>query len=155
MELIKPTSMVLFTLDEQRYALDLEIVERIVRAAAITPLPKSPEIVLGILDLHGEIIPVLNMRRRFRLPERDIRTTDQFIIARTGNLTVALAVDSARGVMEGEKNALTVAGTVLAGTEYVAGVTRTDDGLVLIHDLETFLTPGEEQSLLESLGKAC
>lgn len=73
--------LVVFTLDEQRYALHLAAVERIVRVVEVTPLPKSPEIVLGVVNVQGRIIPVVNIRKRFRLPEREIALSNQLIIA--------------------------------------------------------------------------
>ncbi len=59
---------IVFTLDEQRYALHLSAVERVICVVEITPLPKAPEIVLGIINVGGQIIPVIDMRKRFRLP---------------------------------------------------------------------------------------
>lgn len=148
---IKTPYLLVFTLDDQQYALRLEAVERIVRAAAITPLPKAPDIILGILDIQGEVVPVINVRKRFRQPEIDIRPTDQFIIARARALTVALLVDAAQSVVEEAKPGHMATDDILAGMEYVAGVTRTAEGLVLIHDLDTFLSIGEEQLLLEAM----
>jgi purine-binding chemotaxis protein CheW len=147
---IKTPGLAVFSIDEHRYALPTEDVETITRAAALTPLPKAPDIVLGILDLHGEVIPVVNIRRRFRLPERDIRPEDLFIVARAGSLKVALVVDEAHGVIEPEKDPVPPE-NVMAGLDYVAGVTRTEDGLVLIHDLDTFLSLEEENSLSQAL----
>lgn len=143
--------LLVFTLDDQQYALRLEAVERIVRAAAITPLPKAPDIILGILDIQGEVVPVINVRKRFRQPEREIRPTDQFIIARARSLTVALLVDAAQSVVAEAEPGHMAMDDILAGMEYVAGVARTAAGLVLIHDLDTFLSLGEEQLLLEAM----
>lgn len=132
----------------------LDSVERVVRAAAITPLPKAPEIVLGILDLQGQIIPVINLRKRFRLPEREIRSTDQFVVARTGTLTLALVVDSTESVMELTDREAILPDDILTGMVYLEGVTRTKDGLVLIHDLESLLFAAEEELLAQALEQA-
>ena len=72
---------VVFTLDERFYAIRLSAVSRVVRAVEITPLPKAPPIVIGVINLGGRIIPVVNIRRRFRLPERELELTDQLIVA--------------------------------------------------------------------------
>jgi purine-binding chemotaxis protein CheW len=141
----------IFTLDEQQYALGLDAVERIVRAAAITPLPKAPEIVLGILDIQGEVVPVIDVRKRFRLPARDIYPSDQFIIANARSLKVALLVDLAQGVVEEAGDDQVGLDDFIPGMEYVSGVARTGDGLVLIHDLDKFLSLEEEKLLLEAM----
>ncbi len=151
---IKTPFLLRFTLDEQHYALRLEAVQRTIRAAAITLVPNAPDIVLGILDIHGEVIPVINVRKRFKLPERAIRPEDRFIIARARSLTVALVVDAADMVMEAQEHGVVLSDDILAGMEYVAGVTRTEEGIVLIHDLDTFLSLGEERLLSEALEQA-
>ena len=73
--------LVVFTMDEQRYALQLAAVERVVRMVEVTPLPQAPQIVLGVINAQGRIIPVVDIRRRFRLPARDIRLSDHLLIA--------------------------------------------------------------------------
>src|SRR5688572_5800757 len=91
---------VVFLLAGQRYALSLTIVSRIVRAVEITPLPDAPAIVLGVINVEGEILPVFNLRGRFLLQEREVGPNDQFLIARAGRRKVALVMDEAQGVIE-------------------------------------------------------
>ncbi|MDB6169570.1 MAG: chemotaxis protein CheW, partial [Verrucomicrobia bacterium] len=71
-----PTQIVVFRLDAQRYALSLTAVDRIARAVEITPLPNAPDIVLGVINVSGRVLPVLNLRRRFRMRERAISPAD-------------------------------------------------------------------------------
>ena len=92
--------IVVFQLDGQPYALQLSAVARIVRVVEVTPLPKAPEIVLGVVNLQGRIIPVFNIRRRFRLPERELNLSDQLIVAHTSARTVGPVVDTVKGVVE-------------------------------------------------------
>jgi len=143
--------LLIFTLDRQRFALRLDTVQRVVRAAAITPLPEAPAIVLGILDLQGQVIPVINMRKRFRLPERGVSCDDQFVVARSGTRTLALLVDSAESVMEQGDLAVLAPDDILTGMAFLEGVTQTDQGLLLIHDLETLLFAAEEELLAQAL----
>ena len=143
--------LVIFTLDEQRYALPLSTVVRVVRTVEITPLPKAPEIVLGIINAQGQIIPVVNMRRRFHLPEREMNLSDQLIIAHTTQRSIALVVDSVRGLVEVSERGVIAAQDILLHAEYVVGVVRLDDGLVLIHNLAEFLSLEEEQALDQAM----
>lgn len=143
--------LVLFALDEQRYALELASVERAVRVVDVTPLPKAPPIVLGIVNVKGNVVPVYDLRRRFRLPEREINLTDQLMIATTSRQTVALLVDSVSGVVEIAEEEIAPAEKILPEIEYVRGVVKLQDGLVLIHDLDRFLSPEEERSLDQAL----
>lgn len=139
--------LVVFTLDEKRYALRLEAVERIVHIAEITPLPKAPEIVLGVVNVRGRVLPVVNIRRRFRLPEREDDPRDQFILALTSRRSLAVVVDAVVGVVERAEKEIIPAESIVSNTEYVDGIVILADGLVLIHDLEKFLSLDEARSL--------
>jgi purine-binding chemotaxis protein CheW len=145
--------LVVFALDDQRYALHLSAVERIVRAVEMTPLPKAPKIVIGVINVQGRIIPVFNIRRRFHLPEREIELSDQLIIANTARRTVALVVDTVDGVIERLSEEVTPADQVLPRIEYVEGIVKLENGLVLIHDLDKFLSIDEEAKLDEAVNK--
>ena len=139
--------IIVFNLDEQRYALHLSAVERIIRIVEITPLPQAPEIVLGFVNVQGQVIPVFNMRKRFRLPDREISLSDHLIIARTAKRTVALVADAASGVVECGEEELAAANRILPDLKYVEGVAKLEDGLILIHNLDTFLSLEEEKTL--------
>jgi purine-binding chemotaxis protein CheW len=139
--------LVVFEEDTQRYALRLECVERVIRIVEITPLPQAPEIVLGIINLQGEIIPVLDIRQRFRLPERQLDLNDQMVIARTSHRKVALIVDSVSGVTEYESDKIIPVSKISPGIEQVVGVIKLEDGLIFIHDLDRFLALDEDQEI--------
>ena len=140
--------LVVFLLAERRYALALAAVERVLRMVALAPLPKAPPIVLGLVDLRGEVVPVLDIRRRFRLPERSPRPGDQLIVARTRRRRVGLVVEAVEDVIERPAGERIAPDAVAPGLDYVQGVTRLEPhGLVLIHDLDTFLSLEEERAL--------
>jgi purine-binding chemotaxis protein CheW len=120
----------------------------------ITPLPKAPSNVLGIINVKGDIIPVYNPRQRFYLTERDIHLTDQLLIARTSQRTIALLVDSVDAVVEVAEEEIVEAKTITLQSEYIQGVIKLRDGLVLIHDLELFFSTEEERTLTEALQSA-
>jgi purine-binding chemotaxis protein CheW len=139
--------LVVFMLESQGYALQLSVVERVVPMVEITPVPQAPDIVLGVINLQGQIIPVLNLRKRFCLPERNTCLSDQLVIAHTARRLVALAVDTVTSVVECSAAEITAADTVLPGLVYVQGVVQFADGMVFIHDLDTFLSLQEERAL--------
>ncbi|HUW39798.1 MAG TPA: chemotaxis protein CheW [Rectinemataceae bacterium] len=146
--------LVVFSLDERRYALALERVRRSIRAVAVTPLPEAPAIVLGIVDLGGTVFPVIDLRKRFNLPPRDIRLSDQLLIADTGRRGVALLVDATMGLIEAPSERYTAAGEIMSGLGIVAGVLVLEDGMILIHDLELLLSFEEESAVGRALSAA-
>lgn len=139
--------IVVFTLSDRRYGLPLSVVERVVRVVDVTSLPKAPDIVLGVVNVQGRVIPVIDARRRFRLPERAIALTDQMMVARTERRPVALMVDSVTGVLEYSEREAVGAQDVLPDLQYVEGLVKLEDGLILIHNLDTFLSLDEETAL--------
>ena len=139
--------LVVFTIDEQSYALHLPSVERAIHMIEITPLPSAPEIVIGVVNVHGEVVPVLNNRKRFRLPEREPDLGDQLIIAHTAKRFVALVVDTVNDVASFPAGELVAPETILPQLEHLEGVVKLDDGMIFIQDLDAFLSLEEEQAL--------
>ena len=146
--------LVVFTLDAQHYALPLARVQRVVRMVEVTPLPQAPEIVLGVIDLQGTILPVMSMRKRFGLSEPETSLSDQLIVADTATRSVALVVTSVAGVVERTAEEVTKTEMIVPGAPYVEGMTRLEDGILFIHDLDRLLSKKEEQQLEGVLGQA-
>jgi purine-binding chemotaxis protein CheW len=133
--------VLLFTLEGQRYALPAADVRELVRAARLTALPRAPAVVEGLLNLRGELLPVLDLRRHF-------------IVARAGPRTVVLRVDRAEGLLSLEEGSWDETPRELPGVGYVAGAVKLPDGLVLVHDLRTFLSEAEALALDTALAAA-
>jgi purine-binding chemotaxis protein CheW len=143
---------VVFRLDRHRYALPLAVVDRVVHAVEVTPLPKAPDVVLGVINVHGRVFPVLDVRKRFLLPGRQIGPADWFLLARAGRRTVVLAVDESEGVIERSHDDVLDASAIAPNLESFPGVLRMEDGLVLIHDLERFLSLDDARALDDAMG---
>lgn len=148
----RPQEVLLFTLERQRYGLPVEDVRELVRAARLTPLPQAPDVVEGLLNLRGELLPVLDLRRRFRHAARPLSPMDHFIVAHAGARPVALRVDRAEGLHVIAANEWDASPRELPGVGYVAGVAKLPDGLVLVHDLRSFLSEAEALQLDTALG---
>jgi purine-binding chemotaxis protein CheW len=146
--------LVVFVLGRQRFAVPLAHVIRVVAAAQWTPVPGAPEIILGVIDFHGEVIPVVDPRLRLQPSAPAVSTADQFIIARTRLRTIALLVNDTLGVIVRAVAAISPLGLIEPGGEQFAGATTLDDGLVLIHDIEQFLSAEESRALEEALNGA-
>lgn len=143
--------LLVFTIDEQRYALHLHAVERVISAVETTHLPKAPEIVVGVVNVQGRVIPVVNIRKRFRLPDKETDLSDQLIIANTEKWPVALLTNGVSGVIEQSEEGVIASEKILPGMEYVEGVVKLEDGLVLIHNLDKFLSLEEEEAISNRL----
>jgi purine-binding chemotaxis protein CheW len=135
----------------QRYGLPSADVRELVRAVTITPLPGASAVIEGVVNVRGRVLPVLDIRARFRLPAKPLEPSDHFIVATAGPRGVILRVDRATHLAMVDESSILTAQSLGPNATYVAGVARMDDGMVLIHDVATFLSSAEAESLDEAL----
>ncbi len=147
-----PLKLVIFSLDALQLALPLSVVERVIHVVKITPLPYAPEIVIGVINVHGRIIPVVNIRKRFRLPEKEPRLHDQLMLLQTSKMSVAIMVDAVGTVVEHLDQEIIMADKILPRIEYVKGAIKLENNIIFIHDIDTFLSLEEEKMLCNALG---
>ena len=144
---------VVFQLTNQRFALPLTVVEQVVQVVEICPWPKMPDYIHGIINLHGEIIPVINIHFLFGLPAKEIELSDQLIIAATSSRKLAILVNSSHEVLELEDDKVVNSDKIMFEMIYIQGVMKLENGMVLINNIEEFLCPENLRKLEESLKK--
>lgn len=142
-----PQSLVVFSIDDRQFALNIAAVERVHRCVEIAPLPDMPRGVRGVINLKGAILPVFDLRAQLSFPERELRVSDHLIIARTSWRTVALLVDFVIGVVACDRAARTSAEAILPGLKSIVEVLKLDTEIVLVHDLDSFLSLEEQDAL--------
>jgi purine-binding chemotaxis protein CheW len=150
----EPLDVVVFEVAGQFYGLPASDVRELVRAVAIVPLPRAPDIVEGVINLRGTVVPVLDIRSRFRLPGKPLHPDDHLVVATAGEYLVAIRADRAVNLVRLDSAHLDEAKGLVPGVEYVAWVARLPNNLVLIHDLRTFLSRGESADLARALQTA-
>ena len=128
----KSLQLVQFTLDEQRYALVLSVVDRIVRSVTITPLPKAPAIILGIVNVRGRILPVIDIKPLFGQPSPPRRALNKVIIIHAEEMEVGLLADTIVGVRTISTTAIHPPLPTLAESQsrYIHGITN--DGTMIL-----------------------
>lgn len=117
---------------------------------ATTPLPDAPVVIDGVVDVRGSVIAVLDVRTRLGLPPREPVLTDHLVVSRVGPRTVALRVDRAVELTSIPAGSIDSAED-LPYARHLSGVARLADGLVLIHDLASFLSDDEAAALDDAL----
>jgi len=148
---INSLGVVIFSLESPRYALELSCVERVISSVEVIPLPKAPDKVLGIINYHGEIIPVINIRQMFGLAEHNLSTEDLFIIAKTEKRLVALVVDAVEGFFELEDVKIEKTKELYPFAEYISSISVLENEIIIINDLEKFLSLNDHKFLDESI----
>jgi purine-binding chemotaxis protein CheW len=138
----RPREVVVFEVAGRRHGLAAGDVQELLRAALPAPLPGAPAAVEGVLNLRGRAVPVVDVRRRFGLPPRDLEPTDHLIVTRAAGRLIALRVDRVVDILR-LGPADVEPGASLAPGGGVAWVAKTADGLVLVHGPSAFLSPAE------------
>jgi purine-binding chemotaxis protein CheW len=149
MHMAQQDQILIFTLNGQRYGIPLGVVEMVVRMVTITPLTGSPEFIDGVINVHGKIIPVLNLRGRFGLPVRPTGLSDQLIILRCATRSFALIADMACDVMDCTEQMQAEAAEIIPDLPFLTAVVKLPDGLILLQDPEALLSPGESIAIDE------
>ena len=145
--------IVVFILDDLKYALPLSTVLRVIHVVEMRPLPNAPEIIAGIINVKGEIIPVVDLRKRFKLESREAIAEDNLILTDTGKRHIALWVDSVSGIKEIANEQYVDTKAYIPYSQYIKGVAKIEDEIILIYDLEQCLNLKEEIELTEALDK--
>ena len=140
--------LVVLSLDDHQYALPLSVVKKVFPIVEITQLPQVPEIIAGIVNVRGKVMPVFDIRKRLQLPTREIKITDQLILASTSKRNIGLIADQVIGLVECDEENIIDTNDVYPNVTYLSGVAKLKDGIALIHNLDKFLST-EEEMLLE------
>lgn len=138
-------SLFVFRLDDHLYALPLVAVERVTRAAAVTPVAHSASILQGVINVQGDLLPVINTRRMLSLPERELDIDDVFILIRNGQQRLVMIADAVHQVITTEASRIVPTDSILSHNSPWQGLLVLDDGMVLIQDLAACMSEFDEQ----------
>jgi purine-binding chemotaxis protein CheW len=144
--------LVSFLLGKEEFGADILMVQEIIRKQPITRVPNAPHFVEGVINLRGKVIPIVDLRKRLNVSEtEDTRRTRIIVVDVEGKIT-GFIVDSVSQVLRIPKNTIEPAPSiVVAGidSEYITGVSKLDDRLLILLDFTKILTTREKKELVE------
>lgn len=141
--------ILVFKLNGEQYGIAADAVVEIIRAVALKPLPSLPNGLTGVFDLRGEIVPVVDVRKRFNIAGKPLDPSDHFVIVRLHDSLVGLHVDQAVELEEIDDISLSQLSDIVAGESRVKGAARVNSGMVVIYDIDAFLTKSEATEVKE------
>ena len=141
--------IVVCELADEHYGLDIARVFEIIRHQPVTPVPRAPSFVKGVINLRGRIIPVVDLRGRFGMAEAEATKESRIVVAESGATRVGLIVDSVSEVLLVPLDAVEATPEVAAGddAEYLRGIAKLGDRLVLLLELDGLFGLEEQQQL--------
>lgn len=134
----KSTKYVVFKMDNEHYGIDITNVKSIERIQYFARVPNSPIYVKGVINLRGEVVPVVDLRLRFELPHREVDSNSRIIIVFVNDLEIGLLVDSSSEVIEINSEEIDIPPVVKesATDGFIKGIGKKDGNLIILIDIE-------------------
>ena len=147
--------LVTFRLGEDLFAADIYSVERVLRYTAPTTVPDMPPYIEGVMDYQGRVVPIVNLRRRFELPDAPVMNETRTLVLNVAGEWVGVVVDAVTEVAAYDKGALAAPPQLFRGlsAEYLKGIVRRGDRLVIFLDVDHLLASSERIALQEAGAK--
>ncbi|HID56815.1 TPA: purine-binding chemotaxis protein CheW [Candidatus Poribacteria bacterium] len=132
-----------FNLDGEKFGVDILSVREIVRMQPITRLPNVPDFIEGVINLRGEIIPVIDLRKRLGMPPGETDKKNRIMVVELGDKRVGLAVDAVSRVLKVNEDEIEPPPeAVKLNSRYITGIAKLDGDFMLILDLEGLISMG-------------
>lgn len=141
--------LVVCQLAEETYGINIANVREIITMQKITRVPKTPEFIEGIINLRGRILPVIDLRKRFGLVVSEYTRATRIIEVETGGKSVGIIVDGVSEVLRISRDWVEPPSPFIVSldSEYIRGVAKVEDRLIILLDLDKVLSPHEKAEL--------
>jgi len=133
---------VVFKLDNERFAVEIEQVLEIIHTQTVFKVPNSPEYIDGLINLRGKVYTLFNLRKKFKLQSDDSNLEEsKVLIVNIGSTYIGMAVDSVEEIIQIEDNAIEETPPTLANNakKYIGAVARVNDNLIFLMNLESLI----------------
>ncbi len=141
--------VVSFKLGSEEYGVDIAQVQEINRMVAVTHVPRAPQFMEGVINLRGQLIPIIDLRARFGMPRAEHTKNTRIVVTEIGAKRVGMVVDSVSEVLRLPVDQIEDAPEMLTGvdTEYIRGVGKIEDRLIILLDLARIISGSEKREL--------
>ena len=140
---------VTFQLEDETYGVDVMVVREVLKYQDIAPVPGAPDYVMGIINIRGTVISVINTRLRFGLPEKEPEENTRIVILEIGKHIIGIVVDSVAEVVYMKRSEIESAPQVNKddSARFIQGVCHRDDNLIILVELDKLLSEEELREL--------
>jgi purine-binding chemotaxis protein CheW len=144
--------LVIFSLAEELYGVDIAAVEGIIKMQAITAVPHAPPFVEGVTNLRGKVLPVIDLRKRFGLNASQTTRDSRIVTVEVAGLKVGMVVDGVSEVLRVPEDAIVPPSPLVTTVDsaFITGIAKVADRLIILLDLGKVMSV-EEQALLQGL----
>jgi len=145
--------VVSFSVGEEDYGINIEMVKEVIKVKSITRLPKTPSFIRGVINLRGDVIPIIDLREKFGLHEEDFTGMTRVIVVDIDDKSIGMAVDSVSNVINIAQDDIKPPPPLINGLseDYLKGVGKVGDELIILLNIDKILTTEEKIDLSTSL----
>ncbi len=150
--------LISFAMGDENYGVDIQTVKEVIRHREITRLPKAPVFVKGVINLRGDVIPIIDLRERFGMEQQEYTNMTRVIVVEVEGRSVGMVVDSVSHVIRIEEEQIVPPPPCVgkASEEYIRGVGKVDEKLIVLLHITRILTTEEKieiDKLVKEAGK--
>ena len=149
----KEIQVVIFRLDNEEFGLDISQVREIIRVQEITPMPKAPEFIEGVINLRGQVIAVMDLARRFGLTQAKKTERSRIVVTEVKENIIGLMVDEVPEVLRIFEEDIEPTPEMLqsqVNAEFIKGVGKFKDRLIILLDVDKILSKEEAKKVTET-----
>jgi purine-binding chemotaxis protein CheW len=141
--------LVIFELADEHYGVDIASVESIIKMEPITVVPQSPSFVEGVINLRGSILPVVDLRKRFRLTGSEVGKDARIVVVNIGGVKVGMVVDAVSEVLRVSEESVEPPPPMVTNVDsaFITGIAKIEDKLIIMLDLDRILVTHEKAEL--------
>ena len=143
------SQLISFIVGDEEYGLDILRVKEVIRLREITRLPRAPSFVKGIINLRGDVIPIIDLRDRFGLERQEYTSMTRVIVVDVDNKLVGMVVDAASQVVRVPADQIEPPPPIVGGlsAEYIKGVGKLEERLIILLNIDRILSSQEKVEL--------
>lgn len=152
--------LVAFDVAGEIYGIDIANVQEIIRLPTITKIPRAPRFVEGVINLRGHIIPVIDLRKRFDIPEAEPTKESRIVVVQVGDFTIGMRVDAVTEVLRIRSDSIEPPSSIVTGTDsaFLRGVGRlSQDGeeetLIILLDTQAIISRQDAADIAHVAGQ--
>ncbi len=154
-DVVGSMQLVSFRLAEEEYGIEITKIREIILMGEITQVPQTPHYVKGLINLRSTVIPVIDLRSRFGVPEGELTDESRIMVLHVGTKTIGIVVDAVSEVLRVTQNQIappppTVAGL---GQEYLTGLVKMEERLLIMLDIDQLLNEEDATVLDAAMGR--
>ena len=140
-----------FSLGDENFGVDIMKINEIVRLRDIVKIPNAPKFIEGVINLRGQIVPILNIKKKFAMQATDVQDTNKIIVAEIRDVNLGILVDDVKKIFNVSRDKIERVPSVASSAlepGMMDGIIKMDKELIILLRLDTLLTKDERETLL-------